>query len=823
MTDAYASEVPSVGPEPSPQVWENDTSTIRFPADMSPKDVRDAIKASGRDTKGFRRVDKGAPPEDSWSAESLSRKAGLTARTLIQSGGALATLPGDLLTGTVNNLVGAYNWKTDSKVPAPFQNSSSQFLHGALTDAGLPEAETPAERGYDFATGMVMGGGAQLGVLNAAKAMRGAMPAGAMAGAPRPPSPVLDMLTQNPGGQMAGAAAGGAAGGYAQSQGAGPWTTGGASVLGSMLPSGWSIPLNAARHAAVGNASTAELQQTLGNFNRAGTEPTVGQLGNSYTAQGAEAMTRRMLGGGGIGNEQKTTQQAAMGRKAQEVAERLGGGSAYTPMQAGAVIENGLDGPGGWVQRFQAGQNVLHRDPALSNITNVELSNTTATLTELSTPHAGAKASTGLLISPTLAKFHEAIHEDLAALGMGNGIPLPGGRIGILDPKTNRITILPAGQAPPAATALNVDAIRALRTRIGQRLESLQLVADFPRVEFNRVYGALSRDLEMAAMEADMRTLGHADPLVTNLVSRWKAGQPIAKSEIEAINTVDRNRVNAGQPSLFGPALTAQRKANAFSAAGHDLIETTLQKFKNEKIPERIWAMAVSGAANKEGSTQLGNLFSALRPFEQDAVRSSVIARLGKAKDGWQDTIDGTMFSSETFLTRWGGISKEARQILFGHDPELLADMNALAETSAKIRKTMRVDQNASGTAGAGVRIGTAMAGAGALMNGNWGVAGSIGASVAGAWGVSKVMMQNPKFVHWLATTTRRPTSAMPILLNEAIQLIRESDDPQFKMDTAKYIGDISDGLRLQAKLEQESPKSTTFLLRDTIKRPAPR
>lgn len=797
-------------PPPDPmQIWESDTGRARFPVDYSPKDVRDALKASGRDPKGYKRVDSGAPSEEdgAWSAASVGRAAGLGARNVITGLSAPIGAAGDVLTAAINTPTAIYNKVTGSNAASPLPTSTSQYIQQLLSAAGMPEAETTQEHVLGAIESGMAGAGGQFAALNALKSAR------------PPPSPILDQLTQNPTAQIIGAATGGAAGAMAQQRGAGPWGTAGASMIGSVLPQGVPAALNVARKAAVGNASQADLQNTLGNFQRAGTVPTVGQLGESKFAQGMESNLRRWPGGVGVGLEQKEAQQAGMGVKAKAVAEQLGGGNVVTPVQAGKIIEQGLEGPGGFTQRAREAQDLLHNDPALAPITDVELSNTVDKLTDLTTPHPGAPASTGGQQSPVLKALFEDIKKDLGLKGPLT-IPLPGGRFGYLDPATGRVVMLPPGSAPPIGTALDRTALKALRTRMGQRLDSTTMAEDFPRAEYRRVYGAMSRDLELAAMEADMR-MSYADPLITNLVARWKAGGTVAKSEIEALDRVNQNYINAGQPPIYGPAITAMRKANKFTEAYHDLVETTLDRLKKQKTPEKVWAMATSDM--EDGGTQIANLFSALRPLEQDAVRSSIIGRLGKAKNGWQDKIDGSKFSSEALMTRWSDISPEARQVLFGNDPDLLRNMNSLAETAAKIRRTKSVGANESGSGGAAISAGAAVAAGEAVLSGKAATFFRVTGAFSLIWGASKIMMQSPKFVGWLAKTSRLPTSALPTALNEAVQIANDSNDPQFKADMGKYIGNVNDGLRLHAKLEQESPKSTTFLLRDTISRPAPR
>ncbi|MEP7247143.1 MAG: hypothetical protein ABI885_26145 [Gammaproteobacteria bacterium] len=77
--------------------------------------------------------------------------------------------------------------------------------------------------------------------------------------------------------------------------------------------------------------------------------------------------------------------------------------------------------------------------------------------------------------------------------------------------------------------------------------------------------------------------------------------------------------------------------------------------------------------------------------------------------------------------------------------------------------------RNPSGTAQATAQGATAGSFALAALTGHFGIAGTIASTAAGA-NLTARLMTNPRFVHWLAKTTRAPASALPALVNQAAQ-----------------------------------------------------
>jgi hypothetical protein len=139
--------------------------------------------------------------------QRAGRVAGLGARALVKGASAIPALMADAIAYPLNKLTGGRYFEQPSAV-----------LDRTLTEAGLPQPETPVERVATDVTGAMTGMGGQLAVL------RG------MA------SPVAQQMSQMPLQQLTGAATGAGASGVVREAGGGPAAQLVAGVAGSMAP-----------------------------------------------------------------------------------------------------------------------------------------------------------------------------------------------------------------------------------------------------------------------------------------------------------------------------------------------------------------------------------------------------------------------------------------------------------------------------------------------------------------------------------------------------------------------------------------------------------
>ena len=276
--------------------------------------------------------------------------------------------------------------------------------------------------------------------------------------------------------------------------------------------------------------------------------------------------------------------------------------------------------------------------------------------------------------------------------------------------------------------ALPYNAIKSLRNKIGNKLSSLDLVPDVDKAQLKLIYGALSEDLK------------------------------------------------AGAKQLGGQkALNAFTRANKFYQSGLKRIESYLEPISKVADPDRIASLLLNSA--KEGSTRINAIKKSLTTDQYRVFLSSVIEKMGRIRPGQaiagalDDVVEGSgKFSSETFLTNWNKLTKEAKDVLFsgkGWSKEMIKDLDQLVSVSDIIRQSGKTFANPSGTADRVVGQGLLLGGGATAITGN--PAYIIGLLTAfGGANVTAKLFTNPSFVKWLASSTK-------IAANKGIDGVTES------------------------------------------------
>jgi hypothetical protein len=402
----------------------------------------------------------------------------------------------------------------------------------------------------------------------------------------------------------------------------------------------------------------------IAQFKEAGTVPSVGQATELNFLQGFENLLSKFPGGQGIFRKFAENQQAQLGQKAR---------TGVAAEDAGRAIEKGITGEGGFIERTKATWTQLDDKLAAKVGTQygVPPVNTQAALDALVAPVAGAEKTTGALVNPKIAAIREAFMEDVK----GNQGSMP------------------------------FDALRKLRTKVGSMLDDA-LVSGVPGGELKKVYGALSKDLEVAA-----KAVGAGDDFARQ--------SNYYKARMERIEGV-LERVIGSTP------------------------EETFKRFMPTD-PDQV--------------TKVRAVMRSLDPEQKKIVTDAVVNRLGRATPGKQGAT-GEGFSPETFLTNWNKLSEGAKAQLFS-DPTVRKNMDSIAGVTDNLRSGARVFANPSGTAGANAPygIGFLLGGAGAaLATGNVpaavGMAATVGTVIGGA-AVGSKMLTSPNVVEWLARASK--------------------------------------------------------------------
>lgn len=558
-------------------------------------------------------------------------------------------------------------------VSAPFRfgleklTGQPQATYGGLASRfsdwlGLPTPQTPRERIASDIGRALSGTAVTMGI-------GGALPAGSRVGS---------FLTQQPMLQAASATSGAAASGITREAGGSPTSQFIASLVGGLAPgvATYGAETGLLRLLRGGEKGRQAAANAVDDFASVGATPSVGQAAGNWRTQGLESL----LAGG-------PTSGGIMARYAEQQAHQMGSGLASraealsrnaSAESAGRAIEQGA-------QLFSNNTKVMQRglywqaDQFIPGNTPVPLSNTWQKVVQLTAPNPGATATTGAMVNGTIAKLRDTLEQDLAA---------GGGRI-------------------------TYDALKRIRTDIGEAISDYSLSPDTPTREYKALYAALSRDMEEAA----------------------KAKGPAA--------------------------VAAAQRANNYTRAAADRLEQIDRVVSKAGGPEKVYSAVMSGT--QDGGTTLRAVMQSLPPEGQKAVTAAVIKRMGLATPGQQDAA-GEAFSAGTFLTNWNRISPEARRALFDrYGPGFSANMDKIARVAERIRTGSKVFANPSGTANkAGAyTFWTSLAGAGLSMP--WIGPMPFISLVAGGAGANLMarFMTDPSKVAWLARNAEKPVGAV--------------------------------------------------------------
>lgn len=630
----------------------------------------------------------------------LGRQIGLTARAGIKGALGIPAMVGDAAF-SISNLVQRAFGAED--LPAPGRTTRAL---DALLNRVLPEPATPTER----VAGNVAGAMAGTGLL--AKVAQMSQPTTEFG------QRVAQALYGNLPAQVASATSGSGAQSVAAEAGA-PWwiqapvafAAGAApAVVGKKYFSKFDETPSPSMQPPLPNKT----QQTVNDFEAAGTTPSVGQATESNFYRAMENVVGRFPGGQKIITEFRTRQQKQLGESAR---------TDVTAEDAGRAIEKGLRGEGGFMERFRETRTVLYDklDDFIPGQKQIQTTNTQKALAELNSDIAGAPALSQLFKNARIQGIETALESDLnQAKVLGH-------------PKTAQEAAMLA-QAQSAKT-LPYEAIKKLRTLVGEQIDNASIVSDVPRSKWKALYAALSEDLGVAAKQS-------------------------------------------------GPdAVHAWKRANNYNRAAMERIEGVLDKvLGKDTTPEQIFLNATP--KNADQITTLRATMKSLSPADRQIVSDAVVNRLGRATPGRQNDV-GDMFSSETFLTNYSKLSDKARETLF---PDLTQRnaVESIAKASSNIREGNKVLANPSGTAGAAAPylIGGAVVGGPAAWAG---VAALIGGANIGA-----KMLTSPSVVRWLAQGTRVSQPYLASHLAKLQSIYESTRDPALKGELADYMASIS-------------------------------
>lgn len=633
-----------------------DTEAAKVIADEIRR-VQGAPRPSANDS-AFAGMITGRKPKPAGVLDMAKRELGLGARAAIRGAYDLTSMFGaDLINAAESKIRG---------VPVRSQSENADWLADKL---GLPEPETTTERiGGDITSALVGGGGLMSG--------------GRMVANNAAPGLVREagkFLSAAPGAQVAANTASSAAGSTTREAGGGTGAQVAASLIGGLSPAairgGSAMAVRGA--ARGGEAGRKRLEESIEQFDRAGETPTLGQSGVNARTQYAEAALRNAPGGAGVVRQRLEAQAQNMGQRVDELAGDLSPASGAE--RGGRAVERGITGPSGFMQEFRKKSGELYDqvERLLPQNTPVAAQSTQRVLAELTTPIAGAANTSTVLTNGKVASIAKAFSDDLQAGG---------------------------GQ-------LSYDAIKRLRTQIGEAIGDSALSPDTPTRQLRALYGAMTEDMTQAALATN-------NPQVIN----------------------------------------AAKRANAYYKAGMGRVDEIERVIDRSGGPEAIYRALFAGS--REGGTTLRRVMQSLDGQGQRDLAAVTLRRMGRANPGAQDEL-GEVFSPETFLTNWNRMAPEAKRALFDRfGPTFRGDLDAIAGATARMRDAAQILPNPSGTAPLMAQVTAYGAIAGSIMSGNAPAAGM----VVGGMAMSNVLAKaftSPATVRWLAKQTKLPPQAL--------------------------------------------------------------
>lgn len=558
-----------------------------------------------------------------------------------------------------------------------------------MTALGLPTPNTGGERvASAVLSGATSGGGGARVFTKLAEQS-----------APGVERAVLEALGKEPGVQTAAGASGGGSAAIAGEMGANPLLQAligfGGSMAGPLAAAGAAGATRTALRGA-GEAAADRYNTGIRQATDAGIEtPTVG-MGGNRNAQAIESTLAKTPGGAGRMIETGKSVALDMGAKVQELADNMAPGVDQS--KAGRVIEKGLNS---FVDRFKGEQKFLYDklDNFIPSDAQVPVENTRAALAELNADIPGAPNLSQLFKNGRIQGIEGAFKKDTTnPRGLSNS-----------DAALENFFY-----GDPQAS-LPYEAVKKLRTLVGNEIENVSLASDVPRSKWKALYGALSQDMESAAQQA-------------------------------------------------GPdAEKAFARANWYTRAGHERIDGILDRV-GKGTPEQTYSAAVGPNVVRNGATVPNAVLRSLLPDERQQVGSVFARDLGTANPSKQNAT-GTVFSPETFLTDWNNVSEPAKRMLFP-DPMARKGLEDLAQAASRLREGSQILYNNSGTTQSAAAVGTYGGLGAAVVTGNIPVAAGILGAIGSA-NVGARLMTNPKFVAWVGRTTNLSPGALPGALNQ--------------------------------------------------------
>ncbi len=462
-------------------------------------------------------------------------------------------------------------------------------------------------------------------------------------------------------------------------------------------------------------------------FQGAGTTGTVGQTTDAWLPKTFEKYLSIAPGAAGVLAKKGEDQAAQIGNSVDNLVSGITGKA--TKEQAGREVNRAITED--FLPQKKIVQNKLYNalDAQMLPDTLVPVTNYSQMLTKLTAPIQGAEATSKKLVNPALVGFKSALAEDTAGTPAVAAVP-PSYHPTLKDQYGNPAMTNPGSAAVAAGKPtgqLPYQAIKELRTKIGQELESPDLISDIKTAQYKQLYGALSEDMKAAA--------------------------------------------TAQSPE----ALAAFNRANNFTKALHARADVLQNVIDNNGGGEQIFNAALSGT--KDGASTLRTVMKSLPSDDSKAaLAGAVVKQMGKAIASKQDAT-GNVFSMQTFLTNYSKLSPEAKTALFSPIKGTFKDdIEKVAKAASLNRDYQSVFANSSGTAATSANIASWLGLAHAVSTLNVPLLAAGAGGIASNYGLAKAMT-SPAFIRWLAVSVKRPNELLPVAIDRLEKTAKQQKD----------------------------------------------
>jgi len=357
-----------------------------------------------------------------------------------------------------------------------------------------------------------------------------------------------------------------------------------------------------------GQRGRQEVQEAIADAARVGETPTVAQATQSTFLDSLESLLGRMPGGAGrIRQRVQSTTQNVRGQL-----ERIAQQGLRRDLDPEVAGRGTIAGVEDFVQRFQDRSGPLF-DEITTRVgagTPAPVTNTAAALQRITTPIAGAEATSARFSSPFLQGLADDIATDTAASG-----------------------------------AMPFQALQRVRSLVGERLSNPGLTSDVPTAQLRQLYGAISDDIRGAAQAAGpeasrafsranrfyrsgrQRIENTLEPLVRNrvpeqvfesLMRGGKSGATQLRTAMKSLSPQQQDMVTGTAIRRLGTAVPSQQGAeggefsfNTFMTRWNqldDAAKTALfRRGRNPQLAQDLDALARYGERVRESSKAFAN------------------------------------------------------------------------------------------------------------------------------------------------------------------------------------------------------------------------